>query len=122
MDEICEHISITERQAESAEREVEDLKKCEYMLDKVGNEYHGVISSLTNFGFFVELDNTVDGLIHFRELDGDYYEFDEEQYAIIGQNTGKRYELGQDVRIIVEKVNVELREIDFGLVEDDRKG
>ncbi|NLW53055.1 MAG: ribonuclease R [Tissierellia bacterium] len=122
LDEICEHISITERQAESAEREVEDLKKCEYMLDKVGNEYHGVISSLTNFGFFVELDNTVDGLIHFRELDGDYYEFDEEQYAIIGENTGKRYELGQDVRIIVEKVNVELREIDFGLVEDDRKG
>lgn len=116
LDEICEHISITERQAESAEREVEDLKKCEYMLDKVGNEYNGVISTLTNFGFFVELENTVDGLIHFRDLQGDYYEFIEDQYAIVGQNSGKKFELGQEVRVIVEKVNIELREIDFRLV------
>lgn len=118
LDDICEHISITERRAEDAEREVEDMKKCEYMLDKIGNEYKGVISSLTNFGFFVELDNTIEGLVAFRSLD-DYYEFNEEEYAIIGETTKKRFELGQEVQIKVTNVNVELREIDFGLIENE---
>lgn len=113
LDERCLHISETERAAEKAEREVMDLKKCEYMLDKVGNTYTGIISALTNFGFFVELENTVEGLVHFRDMKDDYYNFDEDAYAIVGERTNKRYELGQEIKIRVENVNIELREIDF---------
>ncbi|MDO5027298.1 MAG: ribonuclease R [Tissierellia bacterium] len=116
LDEICQHISETERLAEEAEREVEDLKKCEYMVDKIGLRYKGVISSLTGFGFFVELENTVEGLVHFREMNDDYYEFNEDQYAIVGQRSGRKYELGQVVEIEVANVNTELREIDFRLI------
>lgn len=121
LDEACLHISQTERLAEEAEREVVDLKKCEYMLDKVGNRYKGVISSLTGFGFFVELDNTVEGLIHFREMTDDYYEFNEDQYAIVGQGSGRKFELGQVVEIEVARVNTELREIDFRLVVNGKE-
>lgn len=118
LDQMCLHISETERTADEAEREVMDLKKCEYMLDKVGDRYTGVISSLTSFGFFVELENTIEGLIHFREMTDDYYMFDENQYAIVGERQGKTYELGQEVNIEVINVNTELREIDFKLVGD----
>lgn len=92
------------------------------MEDKVGNVYKGVISSLTGFGFFVELDNTIEGLIHFRDLTDDFYQFDEDQYAIIGERSNNRYELGQEVTIEVANVNTELREIDFRLVEDNDNG
>lgn len=121
LDEICKHISETERTAEEAEREVMDLKKCEYMLDKIGERYKGIISSLTGFGFFVELDNTVEGLVHFREMTDDFYNFNEDQYAIVGQRSGRKYELGQVVEIEVANVNTEFREIDFRLILDGEK-
>ena len=121
LDEMCVHISETERTAEEAEREVMDLKKCEYMLDKIGQRYKGVISSLTGFGFFVELDNTVEGLVHFREMNDDYYNFNEDQYAIVGERSGRKYELGQIVEIEVSNVNTEFREIDFRLIVDGKE-
>lgn len=121
LDEICEHISETERIAEEAEKEVMSLKKCEFMLDKIGNRYKGVISSLTGFGFFVELENTIEGLVHFREMTDDYYDFNEDQYAIVGQRSGRKYELGQVVEVEVANVNIEFREIDFRLVLDGKK-
>lgn len=120
LDKICQHISQTEKQAEEAEREVMDLKKCEYMVDKVGQEFEGMISSLTSFGFFVELNNTIEGLVHFRELNDDYYIFDESQYAIIGELHKNKYELGQIVKVRLERVDVELREIDFRLVKEKK--
>lgn len=119
LDNIAEHISETERKAEEAERDVDALKKAEYMEDRIGEVYNGIISSITNFGLFVELPNTIEGLVHFRSLNDDYYEFDKENYKIIGQHKGKVYELGQPVRIEVENVNTDLREIDFRLVKDE---
>lgn len=119
LDNIAEHISETERKADEAERDVDALKKCEFMLDKVGNEYDGIISSITNFGIFVELPNTIEGMIHFSSLKDDFYEFDQENYRIIGANKHKIYSLGQNVRIRVEKVNVELREIDFSILREE---
>lgn len=119
LDRIAEHVSETEIKAEEAERDVIALKKCEYMLDKVGDEYEGIISSITHFGIFVELNNTVEGLIHFRTLNDDYYRFNEEEYKIIGERTGKIFELGQEIKVRIDKVNIDLREIDFGLVEDE---
>lgn len=116
LDKICEHISETERKAEEAERDVESLKKAEYMYERVGNEYDGIISSITHFGIFVELPNTVEGLIHFRSLNDDYYEFDEDNYRIVGEHKGRVFELGQKVRIKVDNVNKDLREIDFSLI------
>ncbi len=118
LDKIAKHVSETERKAEDAERDVEALKKCEYMKDRIGNEYDGIVSSITNFGIFVELENTVEGLIHFRSLNDDYYEFDEENYRIIGEHKGRIFELGQELRVLVENVDINLREIDFKIVED----
>uniref|UniRef100_UPI00263285B5 S1 RNA-binding domain-containing protein n=1 Tax=uncultured Helcococcus sp. TaxID=1072508 RepID=UPI00263285B5 len=118
LDKIAEHVSETERKAEDAERDVEDLKKAEYMYERIGNEYDGIISSVTGFGIFIELENTVEGMVHFRNLSDDYYELDEENYIIVGQNTGKTYGLGQKVRIKVDNVNVNLREIDFSIISD----
>ena len=121
LDEIAERVSTRERVAEEAEREVVDLKKCEYMLDYIGDSFDGVITSVTGFGFFVELPNTVEGLVHMRNLRDDYYIFDEENYNIIGEHTGRKFELGQPVRIKVDNVTMESREIDFKLVEKDDK-
>ncbi|EHR34704.1 ribonuclease R [Helcococcus kunzii] len=121
LDKIAAHISETERNAEEAERDVESLKKAEYMQNKIGNIYDGIISSITNFGIFVELPNTVEGLVHFRSLNDDYYEFDKENYKIIGQHLGKVYELGQQVTIKVDNVNIDAREIDFKLMEVEEK-
>lgn len=119
LDKICEHISETERKADEAERDVDALKKCEYMIDRVGNEYTGIISTITHFGLFVELPNTIEGLIHFRSLNDDFYEFDEENYRVIGAHKKKVYSIGQEIKIRVDKVNTELREIDFGLVREE---
>lgn len=119
LDKIAEHISETERKADEAERDVDALKKCEYMVDRVGNEYTGIISSITHFGIFVELPNTIEGLIHFRSLNDDFYEFDEENYRVIGNHKKNIYSLGQEVTIRVDKVNIELREIDCSLVREE---
>ena len=115
---VAEHTSMTERTAEEAEREVEDLKIAEYMSKKVGNVYEGMISSLTNFGMFIQLDNTVEGLVHFSNMIDDYYNFDEENYYIIGEHTKKIYRLGDIVKIEVLNADIIKRTVDFVLLAE----
>lgn len=114
--EIAEHTSMTERRAEQAEREVEDMKKAQYMSKYIGEEFEGVVSSLTNFGMFVQLDNTVEGLVHFSNMFDDYYHFDEDNYHIIGERTNRIYRLGDTVKIKVIDANVARRNIDFQIL------
>jgi ribonuclease R len=113
---IAEHASNRERQAVEAERETDDLKKAEYMQDKVGEEFEGVISGVTSFGIFIELPNTIEGLVHVSFLTDDYYHYHEKQYAMIGERTGKIYRLGDSVKVKVANVNVDERSIDFEIV------
>ena len=113
---VAEHTSMTERTAEEAEREVEDLKIAQYMSERIGNVYEGMISSLTNFGMFVQLENTVEGLVHFSNMIDDYYNFDEENYYIIGEHTKKIYRLGDMVKIEVLKADLIKRTVDFILL------
>ncbi len=115
--------SITERKAEEAEREVDDVKKAEYMADRIGEEYEGIISSVTGFGFFVELYNTIEGLVHLEELKDDLYYFDEENLTLRGYNTNNMFKLGDKIRVRVKKVNVLSHEIYFEIFyEDDENG
>lgn len=118
MPEIARHTSERERAAVDAERETDDLKKAEYMQDKIGEEFTGVISSVTNFGLFVELENTVEGLVHVSYLTDDYYHFDSKSHAMIGERTGNIYRIGEEVDVRVVKVNIDERVVDFEMVAD----
>lgn len=89
-----------ERRAVDAERETDDLKKAEYMLDKIGEEFDGMISSVTNFGMFVELPNTIEGLVHVSFMTDDYYRFDEQHFAMIGERTGNVFRIGDEIKLI----------------------
>lgn len=113
LDVIAEHSSIRERAAADAERATVELKKAEYMSAHIGEEFDGVISGVTAFGMFVELENGVEGLVHISSLMDDYYDFYEERYALIGTHTKKQYRLGDKVRIEVLQVNVAEVSIDF---------
>ncbi|EME73205.1 ribonuclease R [Bacillus sonorensis] len=114
--EIAEHTSNMERNAVDAERETDDLKKAEYMMDKIGEEFDGVISSVTNFGMFVELPNTIEGLVHVSFMTDDFYRFDEQHYAMIGERTGNIYRIGDEITVRVVDVNKDERNIDFEIV------
>ncbi len=116
MPDIARHTSMKERAAVDAEREVDDLKKAEFMLDKIGEEFEGVISSVTNFGLFVELPNTIEGLVHVSYLTDDYYHFDERAYAMIGERTGNVFQVGDHITVKVAQVNLEERAVDFEIV------
>lgn len=105
--------SAMERRADEAERETIKLKKCEYMSKYIGEEFDGVISGVTNWGLYVELPNTVEGMIHVNQLQDDYYHFDEEHYELVGETTRKTYKLGQPIRVVVENTDKLLRTIDF---------
>ncbi|HLS20233.1 MAG TPA: ribonuclease R [Bacillota bacterium] len=118
--EIARHSSEKERTAVDAEREVDDLKKAEYMQDKIGQEFIGTISSVTNFGLFVELDNTVEGLVHVSYMTDDYYHFDERSFSLIGERTGQIYRIGERVKIRVIGVNLDERAVDFELIADEK--
>lgn len=113
LETIAEHSSVRERVAADAERATVDLKMCEYMAGHIGEEYEGVISGVTAFGIFVELDNGVEGLVHISSLVDDYYEFYEERYALVGMHTGHAYRLGDKVSIEVLQVNISDVSIDF---------
>jgi len=115
--DMAEHCSEREIVADEVEREVDDLKKAEFMLDKIGMEYDGIISGVTNYGIYVELGNTVEGLVHISTMDDDYYVYDEKHYCLIGQRTNKIYRLGDAVRVRVIGVDMASRNIDFVLVE-----
>lgn len=114
--DIAEHTSKMERRAVDAERETDELKKAEYMEDKIGEEYDGIISSVTNFGMFVELPNTIEGLVHVSYMTDDYYRFDERHYAMIGERTGNVFRIGDEITVRVVKVNKDERSIDFEIV------
>jgi len=117
MDDIARQSSERERVAVEAERETEALKKAEYMLDKVGEEFEGIISSVTNFGIFVELDNTVEGLIRLSDLTDDYYHYHEMQHALIGERTSRIYRIGDGAKVRVARVNMDERTVDFEMVD-----
>lgn len=108
--------SEREREAELAERDVKDIYKARYMEDRVGEEFVGIVSSVTSFGMFIELDNTVEGLVRLADMGDDYYIFDENTFTILGERTKKMYRIGDVVKIKVEKVNVDFKEIDFKLL------
>ncbi len=113
LQQVSVQSSVTERRADEAERETIKLKKCEYMERHVGEEFDGVISGVTNWGLYVELPNTVEGLIHVNQLQDDYYHFDEEHYELVGETTRKTYKLGQPIRVMVAGTDKLLRTIDF---------
>ncbi|MEW9502090.1 ribonuclease R [Jeotgalibacillus marinus] len=114
--EIAAHTSSRERRAVDAERETDELKKAEYMLDKIGEEYDGVISSVTNFGMFVELPNTIEGLVHVSYMTDDYYRFDDRNMAMIGERTANVFRIGDEIAVRVVNVNKDERAIDFEIV------
>lgn len=111
--------SETERVAQQAEREVDDLKKAEYMQDRIGEEFEGIVSSVTSFGMFVELPNTIEGLVHITALDDDYYVYDEAHLCLIGERTKKVYRLGDSIKVRCSKVDIPNREIYFDMIEDE---
>ncbi|PID20972.1 ribonuclease R [Sporosarcina sp. P3] len=114
--EIARHTSERERRAVDAERDTNALKKAQFMLDKVGEEFEGVISSVTNFGIFVELENTVEGLVHVKNMNDDYYRFDDRQMMMIGERTAKQYRIGDEVKVRVTSVKPEEQSVDFEIV------
>lgn len=111
--EVAQHSSKTERTAEEAERELEKMKKCEYAGERIGTEAEGIISGITNYGMYVELPNTIEGMIRLAELSDDYYWFDEENYRLEGEHTGKIFQLGQKITIQIAGVDKILKTIDF---------
>lgn len=113
LDEIATHTSSRERRAVDAERDTDELKKAEYMEDKIGEEFEGMISSATNFGLFVELPNTIEGLVHVSYMTDDYYHYDERQFAMIGERTGNVFRIGDEVTVRVINVNKDEQSIDF---------
>ena len=118
MQELGEHCSTTERRADDATRDAVDWLKCEYMLDKVGETYAGIISSVTSFGIFVELqDIYVEGLVHVTAMGNDYYHFDPTRHWLMGERTNRIYRLGDQLDVRIVQVNLDERKIDFELAE-----
>ncbi len=119
LDKVAYNTSKLERRAEEVEREVSKFKKCEFMEDKVGHMFKGVISGLTNWGIYVELPNTVEGLIPMVRLHDDYYNYDEKTLCLIGERTGRVFRLGDTLTVEVLSIDKRMRTIDFGLIYDD---
>ena len=117
LESVAEQSSICERRAQEAERESDRLKKAEYMSYHLGEEFDGIISGVTAYGLYVELHNTVEGLVHISTLSDDYYTFDEENYELSGELTKKIYHLGQKVRVRVADADALSRTVDFTIVE-----
>ena len=116
MDEIADHTSERERRAVDAERDTDSLKKAQYMSDKIGEEFIGMVSSVTNFGIFVELENTVEGLVHISNMTDDYYRFDDRRMIMVGERTGRIFRIGDEVKVRVANVVIAESSIDFEIV------
>lgn len=114
----AEHLSITERNSEECERDVEDLYKCKYMKKYIGEKFQGIISSITDFGIFIELENTVEGCFMYKFSD-DHFEYIEQKLSCVNRDNNKRYKIGQKVLIEVKNVDLEKRNIDFDLLEEE---
>ena len=116
--EVAQHSSEMERRADEAERETDKLKKVEYMEEHLGEIYEGVISSITSWGVYVELPNTIEGMIHVSMLPGDYFYYDEGSYEMVGQATNLRYKLGQKLKVRVNATDKISRTIDFVIPQE----
>lgn len=114
----CEHCSIREQEAQNCERDVDKMKKAEYMMDHIGEVYDGIISGVVEFGFFVELDNTIEGLVKAESIKGDYYVFDNDLMALIGKKSKKKYSFGDKVKVKVTRADKDRSEIDFEIYDD----
>lgn len=114
----CEHCSIREQEAQNCERDVDKMKKAEYMMDHIGEVYDGIISGVVEFGFFVELDNTIEGLVKGESIKGDYYVFDNDLMALIGKKSKKKYSFGDKVKVKVIRADKDRSEIDFEIYDD----
>ncbi|MDY5577488.1 MAG: ribonuclease R [Lachnospiraceae bacterium] len=119
--EVAEQASLTERRADDAERDTDKLKKVQYMSKHIGERYEGVVSGITAYGMYVELPNTVEGMVHINSLKDDYYYYDEEKYELVGETTGRTYKLGESVTIEVLGTDKIKRVIDFELVEGEQE-
>ncbi|ONK22463.1 ribonuclease R [Bacillus sp. VT-16-64] len=115
--DIAHHSSKMERRAVDAERDTDELKKAEFMEDKIGEEFDGIISSVTNFGLFVELPNTIEGLVHVSYMTDDYYHYDDRQFAMIGERTGNVFRIGDEITVRVIHVNKDEHAIDFEIAD-----
>ncbi len=115
--DIAKLCSQREQNAEEAERDCEDMKKAEYMSRYIGEVFTGIISNVTSFGMFVELDNTIEGLVRLSSMEDDYYRYDEKHYCLIGERTGKTYRIGEIVNVMVIKSSPETRQVDFALAD-----
>ena len=114
----CEHCSIREQEAQNCERDVDKMKKAEYMMDHIGEVYDGIISGVQEFGFFVELENTIGGLVKAESIKGDYYVFDNDLMALIGKKSKKKYSFGDKVKVKVTRADKDRSEIDFEMYDD----
>lgn len=119
LSEIAYHCSTTERTSDDAERETDRLKMAQYMQEHIGEEYNGLISGVTSWGIYVELENTVEGMVPLNEIDDDFYEYEEENLRVVGRRTGKIYMLGDEVRVRVIRTDIQARTIDFMFVEKE---
>ncbi len=118
MKKLGEHCSQCEQRADDASRDVMSWLKAEYMQDKIGETFKGIISTVTSFGLFVELDDVfVEGLVHVSALKSDYYHFDAARHTMTGENSGKTFRLGDSIEILVARVDLDDRKIDFVLPE-----
>lgn len=117
--EVAKHASEMERRAAEAERETEKLKKAQYMEGRIGKIYDGVVSGITKWGIYVELPNTIEGMVHVTALQGDFFYYDEEHYEMVGQSGQKRYRLGEHMQVQVKEVDRVRRTIDFSIPEED---
>ncbi len=116
---VAKHACETERRADEAERETDKLKKTEYMEEHMGEVFEGVISGITTWGVYVELPNTVEGMIHISKLPGDFYHYNESTYEMVGESTGKVYKLGEPLKVRVIGTDRYTKSVDFSVVEDD---
>ncbi|MCM3612437.1 ribonuclease R [Planococcus sp. MERTA32b] len=116
MDDIATHTSERERRAVEAERDTDALKKTQFMADKIGEEFTGIVSSVTNFGLFIELPNTIEGLVHVSNMTDDFYRFDDRQMMMIGERSNRQFRIGDEVEIKVIGVKPEESAIDFEIV------
>jgi ribonuclease R len=112
-EDLCKHSSEMETRAANAERASVKYKQVEFMQEHVGESYPGVISGITDWGIYVELDNKIEGMIPIRELDDDFYIFDEKNYALVGRHKNKKYQLGDDIKIKIWRTNLEKKQLDF---------
>ncbi len=121
LNQVADQSSAMERRADEAERDTVKLKKCEYMSKRIGEVFTGVISGMSAYGFYVELPNTIEGMVHVNSLEDDYYYYDEEKYEMVGKESDYRYKLGQTVHVVVVATDKLKRTIDFEIEKEDEE-